>query len=168
MGELTWNFDPILVLGYKAHCISSAIDTGGFKIVENANWDRGMSTSLRKGVTETPARSTGFMFFLGDMPLVGPSIIREVLKKAEDGASIAAPVFKCRRGFPVYFNRNWAPQLIGNVEGDRGARDLIESNWQDLSPVFTEDRGVTMDVNEERDLARIKSYLDEEGLEIGV
>lgn len=166
--EINWSFDPILVLGYKASRILSSINPDGFRVVENPDWDDGMSTSLKKGVSETPERSSGFTFFLGDMPLVHPRITTRVLEKAADGASIVAPVFQGERGFPVYLHGKWRAQLLADVSGDQGARKIIRQNRENLTQIKTKDRGVIMDLNQKSDLARIKSYLAEEGAEIGV
>ncbi|MEF8837340.1 MAG: nucleotidyltransferase family protein [Candidatus Bipolaricaulota bacterium] len=166
--KINWRFKPVLVLGYKASRVSSSVDTKGLKAVENRYWEKGMSTSLKLGVTEAPEASAGFIFFLADMPLVNSTIIEKVLEKAAEGASIVAPVFQGERGFPVYLHRKWKSKLLDDVTGDRGARKIIKQNGQDLTPVPTEDQGVIMDVNEKGDLSRIKSYLEEEGTEIGV
>ncbi len=166
--EINWSFNPILVLGYKANRISSSINPEGFRVVENPDWEEGMSTSLKKGVSETPEHTSGFIFFLGDMPLVRSPIITKVLKKAADGASIVAPVFQGERGFPVYLPGKWRSQLISDVSGDQGARRIIRQNREDFTQVETDDRGVVTDLNQKSDLARIKSYLTEEGAEIGV
>ncbi|MFW6005934.1 MAG: nucleotidyltransferase family protein [Candidatus Bipolaricaulota bacterium] len=166
--KINWRFKPVLVLGYKANRVSRSVDTKGIKVVENRDWKEGMSTSLKQGVTEAPEASSGFVFFLADMPLVNSTIIKRVLEKAAKGASIAAPIYKGERGFPVYMHRKWRPRLLEDLAGDRGARNILKRNQQDLTPVPTEVRGVIMDVNDKGDLSRIKSYLDEEGTEIGV
>lgn len=164
---INWKVKPVLVLGYQADHVLSSVNSEGFKVVKNDDWKEGMSTSLKQGVTEAPEPSSGFIFFLSDMPLVNPSIIEKVLEKAAEGASIAAPVFRGDRGFPVYLNRKWKTRLLDDVAGDKGARKIINQNREDLTPVTTDDRGVIMDVNQKDDLARVRSYLAEEGTEIG-
>lgn len=164
---INWEFKPILVLGYEANYVLSSINPEGFRVVENGDWKEGMSTSLKQGVAEAPEPSSGFIFFLSDMPLVNPPIIEKVLEKAADGASIVAPVFQGERGFPVYLDRRWKTQLLDEVAGDKGARKIIKQNREDLTPVPTDDRGIIMDVNQKDDLARVRSYLAEEGTEIG-
>lgn len=166
--KINWKFKPLLVLGYGADEILSEVDSTGFRPVTNENWKDGMSTSLTLGVDETPEDSSGFVFFLGDMPLVRPSITRKVLRKAAEGESLVAPSFRGKRGFPVYLHSKWKRSLLDQTAGDRGARDLINRNRRDLTLISTEDRGVIMDVNENGDLAEIKSYLAEEGTEIGI
>ncbi|MFB6291640.1 MAG: NTP transferase domain-containing protein [Candidatus Bipolaricaulia bacterium] len=168
VGKINWRFDPLLILGYRAGQIKRSIDAKGFRIIENEDWEAGMSTSVKRGVLGTREESTGFVFFLGDMPLVRPSIIEAVLKKAVTGASLVAPSFRGKRGFPVYVNQKWEDQLLEEVSGDKGAREIINENQKELTSVPTDDRGVIIDVNEKGDLTRINSYLAEEGTEIGI
>ncbi|MCF7890802.1 nucleotidyltransferase family protein [Candidatus Bipolaricaulota bacterium] len=168
VGEINWKYRPILVLGYEASRVLSSVNPEGFKAVVNENWREGMSTSLKQGITEAPEDSSGFIFFLADMPLISPAIIEKVLEKAADGASISAPVFQGERGFPVYLHQKWKPRLLDDVAGDKGARTIIEQNPEDLTPIPTENQSVVVDVNEKGDLSRIKSYLDEGGTEIVV
>jgi len=166
--KINWKFEPLLILGCCADRILNQIDSKGFRTVKNDKWKDGMSASLKKGVEETPDTSSGFMFFLGDMPLVNSKVIEKVLKKAAEGASIVAPSFRGNRGFPVFLHRRWKDKLLDEVSGDKGAREIIKRNREDLTPVPTDDQGVVLDINRKSDLFRINSYLVEEGKEIGL
>jgi CTP:molybdopterin cytidylyltransferase MocA len=168
VNKINWKFKPLLVLGYESEEISSEIDSTGFRPVINEYWKDGMSTSLTLGVDKTPEASSGYLFFLGDMPLVRPSITRKVLRKVAEGGSIVAPTFRGKRGFPVYLHSKWKGSLLDETSGDRGARDLINRNREALTLISTEDRGVIMDVNDKNDLAKIEAYLAKEGAESGV
>jgi molybdenum cofactor cytidylyltransferase len=165
--SIEWRYKPIVILGYRAERIINSIDPDGFRLTMNEAWREGMSTSLKRGIKEAPRGSSGYLVYLADMPLIKPTITREVLEKASSGASIVAPVFQDVRGFPVYLSRKWRAELLEGIDGDKGARELINRHREEFVPVRTEDRGVIMDLNEKDDIARIKSYLAEEGTEIG-
>lgn len=165
--EIDWKFSPIVVLGYKKDLIQNSIDLNGVRVVENDKFEQGLSTSMKGGIEASCPQTGGYLFFLGDMPLISPDDVRAVLAEARSGASLAAPGFSGKRGFPVYLHRKWQEDLL-EVTGDKGAREIIKENRENLTVVDRENRGVIMDIDEKKDLETIESYMNEEGLEIGV
>ena len=164
--RIDWKFEPVLVLGYKSDRIRDSIDTSRVKVAENPQFARGLSTSMKTGVKACSSETTGYLFFLADMPLISPEDIRAVLAGASSGYSLVAPSYHGTRGFPVYIDRCWKEDLL-DVTGDMGAREIIKKNQGKLSLVSTENRGVIMDIDEKEDLKKVKTYITE-GSEIGI
>lgn len=164
--KIDWKFEPVLVLGYKSDRIRDSIDTSDVKVAENPQFARGLSTSMKNGVKACSTETTGYLFFLADMPLISPEDIRAVLARARSGYSLVAPSYHETRGFPVYLDRCWKEDIL-DVTGDMGAREIIKNNQEKLSLVSTENRGVIMDIDEKEDLKRVKTYITE-GSEIGL
>jgi len=167
VSELDWKFSPILVLGYRKDRIIDSLDPKGIRIVENDKFEKGLSTSMKRGIKACSPGTGGYLFFLGDMPLISPDNVRAVLAEARSGASLAATCFGNKRGFPVYLHRKWKEDLL-EVTGDRGARGIIKGNREELSVVDTANRGVIMDIDERNDLKRVEAYINKEGSEVGV
>lgn len=46
--------DVVIVLGSAAKTVRAATDLSGYRVVDNPEWDAGLSTSLRVGVTAAP------------------------------------------------------------------------------------------------------------------
>jgi len=168
ISKIDWGLSPLLVLGHEKERIKNAVDTCGFKVIENDDWQQGLSTSLKSGINAAPRNASGYLFFLGDMPLISSDIIKVVLNRADSGSSIVAPSYQGKRGFPVYLSRQWEENLLTEISGDKGAREIIRKNPDQLTLINTENRGVIMDLDEKSDLGEIRSYLLEEGTEIGV
>lgn len=168
ISKIDWALSPLLVLGHERERIENAVDTCGFKVIENENWQQGLSTSLKSGINAAPRNASGYLFFLGDMPLISSDIIKVVLNRADSGSSIVAPSYQGKRGFPVYLSRQLEENLLTEISGDKGAREIIRKKPDQLTLINTEDRGVIMDLDEKSDLSEIRSYLLEEGTEIGV
>jgi molybdenum cofactor cytidylyltransferase len=57
-----------------------------------------------------------------------------------------------RRGHPVGLHRRWAGEL-GGLRGDRGARDLLARNVEEIVTIETDDPGVLLDIDRPTDLA---------------
>ena len=87
------------------------------------------------------------LVFLGDMPLVPRGAALAVLSRAGEGP--LAPVYRGRRGFPVYLPPGLRPQLLG-LRGDIGARELLRAGCE-LIPV--DDPGVIYDIDTQADLS---------------
>jgi len=168
ISKIDWDLSPLLVLGHEKERIKNAVDTCGFKVIENDYWQQGLSTSLKSGINAASRNASGYLFFLGDMPLISADIIKDVLNRADSGSSIVAPSYRGKRGFPVYLSRQWEENLLTEISGDKGAREIIRKNPDQLTLINTENRGVIMDMDEKSDLREIRSYLLEEGTEIGV
>lgn len=166
--KFNWTYDPLLVLGYRAEMIGERVDTSDFKVLENDRWEEGMSSSVELSVRSSEAGTSGYLFFLGDMPLVPSSVIERVVEEAKSGASIVAPAYRGHRGFPVFFDRSWKNELLEEIDGDRGARRIIRNNKEKVNLVETDDRGVILDVDEQSDLEEVESCLKEEGKEVGI
>ena len=75
-------------------------------------------------------RTSAFLIALGDMPKVTTAMLSAICRafvKSGDSRTIVAPVVEGRRGNPVLFGAAYREALLG-LEGDRGARHLLEGN----------------------------------------
>lgn len=168
INKVNWENDPVLVLGYRSEKIREELDLDGFKVIHNKRWEEGMSTSLKTAIRSAEPGTRGYFLFLGDMPAVPISAIKNVLDSAKHGASIAAPEYRDQRGFPVYLDKRWKGDLLEEISGDRGARRIIEDNRNELELVEVNKKGVLMDVDNRKELEEIELFLKEEGDKIGV
>ena len=117
-------------------------------ICENA--DEGMGASLACAVRAT-GPADGYLVALADMPFVRPSSIAAIRDALAQGAAIAAPYFRTRRGHPVGIAGRFFDQLIESA-GDEGARKLLAAHEADLVKVPIGDPGVIRDIDQPGDL----------------
>ena len=114
-------------------------------IVVNPEAGRGMGSSLARGVAATPAVA-GWVIALADMPYIPVPVIREVAGRLAAGASVVAPVYRGRRGHPVGFAARHASALM-QLQGDAGARGVVDANTGSLEPVVVETATVITDID---------------------
>jgi molybdenum cofactor cytidylyltransferase len=124
----------------------------GLRTLENPLADEGMGTSLAAGVNAT-ADADGWLIALADMPWIQTTTINALVDSMKNGATIVAPVTAGRRGHPVGFSSRWL-QPLRELSGDKGARDLIAHNSNELELLATEDAGVLKDIDHPQDLSR--------------
>ncbi len=142
----------IVVLGYKAKDIVGMADLSDCEIAINANYEKGMGTSLALGARMVSSDCLGFLVCHADMPYIKEKTVRKVLDMARTGARIVAPVYQGTRGFPVYLRIDCMPDLIETLKGDIGARNYILEHVSDLELVQVGDPGAIIDVDQPEDV----------------
>lgn len=112
--------------------------------------DTGMAASLAHAIAQAQD-ADGWLIALGDMPHVQPSTIQSLKTALEQGAGIAAPMYRGQRGNPVGFGRQYLPQLLA-LEGDQGARGIVRNN--PVTEISVADAGILQDIDTPQDLQR--------------
>ncbi len=128
-------------------------DAERLRIVHAPGHARGLSASLRAGAESLPPDADGLLLFLGDMPGVPDSVLGPLAQALAAGAPAAAPIHAGRRGHPVAISRALFAQLI-QLDGDRGAAQVLSALGPALRLVETSDAGVLFDVDAPEDLTR--------------
>jgi molybdenum cofactor cytidylyltransferase len=123
----------------------------GATVVEAADHALGLSASLKAGVAALPEDARGVLVFLGDMPLVPHGVLKPLAEAIEAGAPAAAPVFGGKIGNPAALSAGLFPQVLA-LQGDRGARAILEALGEALVRVQSPGSGVLIDIDRPGDL----------------
>lgn len=118
----------VAVTGHRAEQIRRALSGLGIVQVENPDFTSGMASSLKAGLGALAEDLSGVMILLADMPGLTRSHLDRLIAAFEENAGEAI-VRACDgdiRGNPVILPAAMRPEL-GKLEGDVGARALIES-----------------------------------------
>jgi molybdenum cofactor cytidylyltransferase len=133
----------------------------GAEIVLNPEYKSGMSTSIRKALSQIPSEDVeGFFIILGDQPLINPSILYKMLLAFTPGKKeIVVPFYKDKQGNPVLFDGYWKEELMG-LTGDIGGRVLIKAHPKRIKKVKMLNEFILLDIDREEDYEKIKSIFD--------
>ena len=105
----------------------------------------GMGRSLAAGVAA--ARGHAHVFVgLADMPFVEATTLRRLRSLAGPGR-IVRPMFRSRPGHPVGFAEDHF-EALSRLRGDEGAREVVAANPRALVTLWTDDPGVTHDIDQ--------------------
>ncbi len=106
------------------------------KVVFNAEFATGLASSLKAGVAALPADASGALVALGDMPGVSSADFDRLIKAFQDagGSAIVRATHGGKRGNPVILPRSLFG-AVARLEGDTGARQLVESGLADVVDV---------------------------------
>jgi molybdenum cofactor cytidylyltransferase len=165
--SLAWRGEPVVThaLGVLLACPDLAevlvvtrpgarlpLPPGRWRLVENPDADEGMASSLRAGVAASPERAF-FLFALGDMPAVDPTVPSALVAAwRAGGADAVVPVHRGRRGHPVLLPETWRTDLL-SLGGDRGARDLLRARADRVLLLAVDDPGILFDLDRPEDVA---------------
>jgi molybdenum cofactor cytidylyltransferase len=140
----------IAVVRSLGHPLAAKLREIGCRVEECARADEGMGVSLAHAARAAgPGRN--FLVALADMPFIRPSTIVAVRDAMDSGAKLVAPYFRARRGHPVGIAAEFYEQLIA-LEGDAGARALLEAHAGEIRKIPCGDIGVLRDIDTPGDL----------------
>lgn len=122
-----------------------------FQVVCNPTPQKGQSASLRLGTQA--ASGEGYLFFVGDQPLLDRQTVENVLAAAGP-ENIVYPVCDGRPGNPVFFGSAYREELLA-VQGDAGGRALREKYPQCCVPVQASSALALLDIDTYEDYLRL-------------
>jgi len=127
------------------------LEKAGCEILATADTVRGIGASLAAGVSHA-SRSDGWIVALGDMPFIEAATFAAVAASLHAGALIAAPVLADgKRGHPVGFASRLRKELVA-LDGDEGARSVIQRHAAKLVSIPVGDRGIVIDIDTPGDI----------------
>jgi len=146
----------IVVTGHDREAVEQVAGDGPL-CVHNPEWERGLASSLRRGIEALGPDAPAVLVALGDMPRIRPETVRALVGRfaADPGVAACVPVHEGALGNPVLWGRTYFESLR-QCEGDRGARSLIERAGPEVARVVVDDPGILHDVDTPEDLARTR------------
>jgi molybdenum cofactor cytidylyltransferase len=146
--------ETVVVLGGGAEEVRRSINLEGTKVVVNRRYAEGMSTSIKAGLSRVNRFADAAIIVLGDQPFLSAAVVDALVKAfLAEGAPVVLPVHLRKRGNPVLFARSVFPEIM-RIDGDRGAKSVVEAHGDDTLEVEVEDEGVAVDVDTPLDYAR--------------
>jgi len=137
----------IVVTGHRAEHVEAALAGLPVTPVHNAAFLDGQSTSVRAGIAALDANVEAAMVLLADQPLLQPSTIDALIAEYHQHQPlIVAPQYHGQRGNPVLFDRTLFSEL-GALQGDQGARPVLQAHRQQMHLVDVADEGVLLDLD---------------------
>lgn len=143
----------VVVTGRDGGEISASLAGTAVKIVHNAHYSDGLSTSLRAGIGELIGND-GAIILLGDMPGITAALIDRMIASFDPAEGrICVATYRGKRGHPVLFDRRFYPALQ-SITGDIGARHVVAANEEAVCEVDADNDAPLIDIDTPDDLAR--------------
>ncbi len=142
----------VAIIQPEDRALATLLRHAGVPLLAAPPVEAGMGASLAAGVTACQ-EAEGWVIALADMPYVRIATIARVVDALRNGAPLAAPHHRGKRGHPVGFSAVFRAELIG-LTGDHGARHILERERASLAVIDVDDRGVLRDIDTVADLDR--------------
>ena len=134
----------IIVVGYKAEDIKNSIKKNKkIKFILNNNYKSGIASSIKIGLNYMSEKTQGFCICLADMPMINKDIYNQLIKNFQN-KEIIVPTFKKQQANPVLFSKLMKSKIM-LVEGDNGAKKILELNKNKILNVDIDDLALSKD-----------------------
>ncbi|MGI9055932.1 MAG: nucleotidyltransferase family protein [Pyrinomonadaceae bacterium] len=151
-------FPQIVVLGANFEKISVEIKDLNCELVFNADWQTGMSSSVKTGVEkmlEIAPNISALILALCDQPFVQSTHFDQLIRKyVETKKPIVAGFYNENFGVPALFAKELFSDLL-NLEGDKGAKEIILNNPDFVEKLYLPEAEIDIDTKE--DFKRLKT-----------
>jgi molybdenum cofactor cytidylyltransferase len=136
------------VTGHQADEVKRALAGLRVTFAHNPHYAEGLASSVKAGIAAVPEKADGAVICLGDMPLVSADLVDRLIEAfaPDRGQLIVVPVSDRRRGNPVLWSRRFFQELMA-LDGDIGARHLIERHSEAVAEVAVEGHGAFLDID---------------------
>ena len=149
----------VVVLGYSADTIRQQLDLRDVTVAVNEDYEQGMGTSLRVGLSALDQRTGAALIVLADQPFVHSATYDQIIHQyQQSSASIVVPFYQGFRGNPVLLDRSVFPEVMA-LRGDVGCRAIFGNHTDGIRKVAVDDIGVLVDIDTQDDLAKGQRYL---------
>ncbi|MBM4308839.1 MAG: molybdenum cofactor cytidylyltransferase [Deltaproteobacteria bacterium] len=139
--------EVIVVLGHRKEEMAHRLIGKRVKVLFNPNPEKGMSSSIQRGLRALDPQSAGILIGLGDMPSLKSRTIDAILRAfREEKGNIILPSFRGRQGHPVLFHRKYKGELL-KLKGDTGGKSIIMKHPEDVFVVPIKSEGVIRDID---------------------
>ncbi len=163
---LASNFDLVtVVLGAYKDQIISVVEDFDVECIYNPDYKKGQSTSVGVGLKNCSDKIDGVAFILGDQPLIQVETYNYLIKAFKsEMPGILVPTYEGQRGNPIFFHRRFFDDLL-QVEGDRGGREIIQQNKDQVVKVEVNDPGILLDIDNKEEYFRLLQNQQEAGVD---
>ena len=135
----------MLVTGSDWQNVASACEPLTGFMIYNPRYHDGMASSLVQGIRSIPDVADGVLLMLADQPLVNDEHLQALVNAWRASPhSICASRYANTQGPPVIFPAQFFADLV-KLQGDRGARAVIDSNNDQVISIPFENAAIDID-----------------------
>lgn len=142
----------VVILGKNADLFEGEIDNQEVRVVINKNWKEGMASSVRLGL-DTLLKSKPYIdaviLMVCDQPHISSSVLNELITKQQ---KTTKQIVTCNYGEsigpPALFHKKYFRDLA-KLNGDVGARNIIEQNMHDVAMILFPEGNIDIDTEDD-------------------
>ena len=146
-----------VVIGSHASQMRRELEDLPVSVVENQNWQTGMSSSIRAGLDNLRQHELdGVLIMLCDQPFVTASILNNlVTTHRQTGKPIVASSYETTKGVPAFFSKELFTELT-SLNADEGARRIIVKHPELVATIEFPEGAIDIDTPHDHEHLKVK------------
>jgi molybdenum cofactor cytidylyltransferase len=159
--------DPVLVvLGYQSERAMHELAGLSCTPILNAEYARGMNSSVRAGIAAVPSDAAGAVLMLADMPLVDAGMVRQLVDHYRaTGAHLVVSAYGEVLAPPILYRRDLFGELSGGLDGD-GCGKRVVKQYLDHAVEVQWSSSLLTDLDSPADFERIGDDREHAGISV--
>ncbi len=150
----------VVVLGSDADAVEKGSGAGRATLVRNADWAKGMTSSVQAALRVLPAGAEGFLVWPVDLPFVRAETVAELamrfwILRQNRRLPIVLPKAG-RRGHPVLFDRAYAAEILA-LKVEEAPRAVVDRHAEQVEEIPAGEETVR-DLDTPEDYARATGH----------
>jgi molybdenum cofactor cytidylyltransferase len=147
--------DVLVVTGHRASDVREAIGDRPVRLVHNADYQLGMSESIKRGVSALTQTAGACLIALVDQPQVQPAIVNRIIEAYEEQHPlIIVPVHEGRNGHPVLIDLSLRDDIL-TMDPTIGLRQVVRAHEHAILRIEVESADVLTDFDLPDDYGRL-------------
>jgi len=142
----------LVVTGASKEIVESELPSDKILVQHNANWQTGMASSIKTGVSELLMRYPALdalLITVCDQPFLNTEIMTSLIEEFTTSTkNIVASAYNDTLGTPVLFSKKYF-NTLQQLEGQEGAKKIIMKDAEDVASVSFPAGGIDIDTHED-------------------
>lgn len=152
--------EVIVVTGHQESLIREELAGRPVQLAHNADYRRGMGSSVKRGFEAVSTNSDAVLIALVDQPQIAPAIIDKVIYAYEtERPLITIPAYHGRNGHPIILDMRLRDEIAG-MDPELGLRQVVHAHAAGVASVAIETEAVLIDFDYPEDYRRIRDGAD--------
>ena len=146
--------ETYVVIGHEGERVRRELSDSRVSIVQNPDYESGMLSSVRCGLSSLPPECRTVLVALGDQPSVTSTLLDRMVRSFEQTEKkILVPTYDGRRGHPLLLANEYRDEIMTQYD-DVGLRGLLHAHPDDVFELSVPTSAVLCDIDYPQDYRR--------------
>ena len=130
-----------------------------FHIVINPDFQRGMTTSIQKGIKQAAGDADGYMICMSDQPFLSSAEYASLIEGFSaaipaDPSCILVPVYLEEKGNPVIFSSKYREEILAHPKME-GCKEILQKNREHVVRQAMPTNAILRDIDTPEDYSQV-------------
>lgn len=147
--------EVIVVTGHRESEVRRAIGERRVMFAYNAEYETGMTSSIKRGIVAISNGSSACVLALVDQPRIESKVINRIVETYERAKPlIVIPTYEGKNGHPILLDLTLKSEIL-NLDSTQALRDVVHAHSSEISRIEVYDQRVLEDCDLPEDYKRI-------------